>query len=592
MRAGSEINSIYVQHVKGIKEASISCRIIPNTPSFLVAPNGSGKSSLAKAFDSLNRDRLRLDDADFYDGEAWDDSCLILGFDDNTSLRADGLTNEICKALDVSVIHSELYANMTNRRVGNRVLGSTKISIQSITLYSKIPTDISLEYSIRDQRRQYAGVMRKRFLNLKPLFDTPQFLEKIVESANSFNSTEGERYSAWINEYFKDVEMAAHNVGSMPAVELIERVKPLKDIVDVLNQFEDFSDDSWRYANALQVNRFIEEKRKDIRQHLDYLRYKEAKKDINELLDAVNSSRHSVKARESGGSLVVDFPDWGTASNGELDLMQFAAALAKARASLERESCLLVIDEVFDYLDDANLAVAQYYLSEMMKQFKASRRNLYLLILTHLDPDFMGSYRFKTKHKSYFGTFDKPKIAGFMRALLVDRYRCQKESPNIYDEVSDKYLHYSPDASASASTTEYLEGKGIPSELLQPELFRKAMTRELQLYLKEKDYDVAKVCCGLRIAVEQFAVEHLPTTLSAGFFACHGTDKRLHYAIDSGADVPEVMFLLGVIYNACMHLSQGSGQEYSIARQLSNKGIKAMISSVVKHLEKQEQQLT
>lgn len=49
--------------------------------------------------------------------------------------------------------------------------------------------------------------------------------------------------------------------------------------------------------------------------------------------------------------------------------------LSRARAKLgEKEKSLLIIDEVFDYLDDANLLVAQHFLLELMKQFEDAER--------------------------------------------------------------------------------------------------------------------------------------------------------------------------------------------------------------------------
>lgn len=70
----------------------------------------------------------------------------------------------------------------------------------------------------------------------------------------------------------------------------------------------------------------------------------------------------------------------------------------------QKEKSLLLIDEVFGYLDDANLLVAQHFLLEMMKQFKASGKSLYVVILTHLDPGLFKSYRFKSFHVSYIGS--------------------------------------------------------------------------------------------------------------------------------------------------------------------------------------------
>ena len=72
------MTSIAVKHVKGIDRLNVNCNFYPNRPNFLVAPNGSGKSSLAVAFSSLNSRRLKLDDSERYQGEDWEDSSLQL----------------------------------------------------------------------------------------------------------------------------------------------------------------------------------------------------------------------------------------------------------------------------------------------------------------------------------------------------------------------------------------------------------------------------------------------------------------------------------------------------------------------------------
>ncbi len=49
------IKSIHIKNVRGLGDRKIELNMIPNKPSLLVAPNGSGKSSFAFAFQWLNR---------------------------------------------------------------------------------------------------------------------------------------------------------------------------------------------------------------------------------------------------------------------------------------------------------------------------------------------------------------------------------------------------------------------------------------------------------------------------------------------------------------------------------------------------------
>ena len=143
----TKITGISCTHVKGIEHLDIKCEFYPNKPNFLVAPNGSGKSSLATAFSSLNAQRLRLSGSDRYNGEDWDDSSVSLTFEDGSSYCANLDSNEIAKAMDVQVIRSGLYANMTNRRAGPRILSQTKMNIQQCVLYEKVPKAANLGYS-------------------------------------------------------------------------------------------------------------------------------------------------------------------------------------------------------------------------------------------------------------------------------------------------------------------------------------------------------------------------------------------------------------------------------------------------------------
>lgn len=39
---------------------------------------------------------------------------------------------------------------------------------------------------------------------------------------------------------------------------------------------------------------------------------------------------------------------------------------------------ILIIDEVFDYLDDANLMAVQYYITQMIKEFK-DKKGIFIL---------------------------------------------------------------------------------------------------------------------------------------------------------------------------------------------------------------------
>lgn len=56
-------------------------------------------------------------------------------------------------------------------------------------------------------------------------------------------------------------------------------------------------------------------------------------------------------------------------SNGQRDILTFISRLMECHYK-ESKACILVIDEFFDYLDDANLVAFQYYISTLIDSYR------------------------------------------------------------------------------------------------------------------------------------------------------------------------------------------------------------------------------
>ena len=98
----------------------------------------------------------------------------------------------------------------------------------------------------------------------------------------------------------------------------------------------------------------------------------------------------------------------------------FLAMLQQARNSLTKPNNILIIDEIFDYLDDANLIAAQYYLTEFINEIKTKKYNIFPIILSHLNPYYFKSYAFKDM-KVYYLNPHKPMYSSKMEKLLAIR---------------------------------------------------------------------------------------------------------------------------------------------------------------------------
>src|SRR5690606_37040219 len=110
------------------------------------------------------------------------------------------------------------------------------------------------------------------------------------------------------------------------------------------------------------------------------------KESFEDIIKAFGATWKDVKPVTRKGSLVVAFPPAIHISNGQRDSLCFAAELRKIERSISSRDIILVIDEVFDYLDDANLVAVQYYITRLIKKIREKQRIVYPLIFTHLNP--------------------------------------------------------------------------------------------------------------------------------------------------------------------------------------------------------------
>lgn len=252
----------------------------------------------------------------------------------------------------------------------------------------------------------------------------------------------------------------------------------------------------------------------------------------------------------------------------------------RARAKLgEKEKSLLIIDEVFDYLDDANLLVVQHFLLELMKRFKDAGKSIHVVILTHLDSSQFKSFRFKEFHASYISPVENGAEKGCLHKILVDRRRCQKEQQHIYEAVPSHYLHFSDCQAVSEDVRAYAAQQMIGNAPKEPASFRNEMESKLGDYFSEKPFSSSEVCCGIRIAVERLCFEALTSKEAKQEYSetKKGTEGRLRYAETHGVEVPETFHLLGSIYNSCMRLSNTPGELEIAQRQLGNNNVRHMI---------------
>src|SRR5690606_11966797 len=120
-------------------------------PNLLVASNGFGKSSLAAAFHSLNRERLNLSKDHLHRDDGSLDPLLRLRCtnDDGATLalEATKTSNQLNTYFDIAVINNQLIPKAKKLKISGTLIVSASIEIAPIVLVSNIPTKAKFSYS-------------------------------------------------------------------------------------------------------------------------------------------------------------------------------------------------------------------------------------------------------------------------------------------------------------------------------------------------------------------------------------------------------------------------------------------------------------
>jgi hypothetical protein len=160
------IKKLVIENVKGIGSKEFDFEIHPNKPTFFVAPNGYGKTSIATAFDSLKRSRIELQDEQRYQNNA-DALPLIKILDEaGNEYLANSEKNTISDMFSICVINSQLKTKATTRNIGGHSISSSSLVVNPIVLYKTIPNKCEFIYSFTEMKEEFGCSAGKLLINL------------------------------------------------------------------------------------------------------------------------------------------------------------------------------------------------------------------------------------------------------------------------------------------------------------------------------------------------------------------------------------------------------------------------------------------
>lgn len=579
-----KIKSIEITNIKGIGNRSFNLDLIPNKPHILVAPNGFGKSSFAIAFKSLKKGRIDLEDNHYYLRKESNRPILELEIDEDGSLNqliADDTQNTILDKFDVFVINSQVIAKASLRKISGKTVAKSSLEIEPTVLISTIPEKKEFGYNYAGTKKKF-GAVGKILPDISELLSNSSFLhdlenEIILEKFGQLKiSKEINRIESEIKSQNGTVEEIKTwiQVNKITELQGIEELNKLAVLIKRLNNTIKNEIDS--FLAAFQIIEIYKNSNSDFKKSVKYIHYFALKNDFTQMLHAFNTTRLKIKPIENKQKgLIVEWPKAYEISNGERDILSFVILLMKARNTFKKKNCILIIDEIFDYLDDANLISLQYFITNLIEDMKKEGKNFFPILMTHLDPVYFRHFCFN-KHKMKISYLKN--VASTANPNLLKLVRKRGED-SIKTQLDKHYFHFHP---IDIDLTTEFTALNLDTVYAQSNNFHRKIQQEVTKYLNNQtDFCPLAICFGIRVKIESLIYDKINLGEDKqSFLDEHGTSKKLDFCETLGIDILESFYLLGIIYNDPLHWNDWSDIVLPLAIKLENLVIKKLIRDI------------
>ena len=594
-----EITEISIKNIKGFGEPTQNIKL-DNSIKFgkvnlLVAPNGWGKSSLTAAFEGLKKTILDIpkDNKPFKDDTL--DSSISLAID-NEVYTADSEKNEIDNIISCDVIHCDTYPVVETRKIRDFSSSKGYIGVKAIQV-CKVPKKYNLVYSITKERNSF-GANKKVLKNLDELLKSENFLELFSDDA--FLALERISSSKTFVRLFDAAKTIVNKINEseekLKKIDFTEAFEPL-----LKNQHYSFLKETFGhnlsdlefFALFYQLlSLFKNNKKSGITNYLKNIRYKKLKEELNKNIEQINTTWKTIKCTEHDGYLFVEFPNADLISNGQRDILTFTVHLQVYKSKLKAgKKYLLLIDEVFDYLDDANILAVQYYLTDLLRY--SDNIDLCLCLFTHLDPKYFRTYTFNQKIINVCYLKDvQAKSSEFMKTFIAFRQSIgpKKKDANIdlYNKLSKYCFHYHLDLPNFKADIIPYHRSNLKENWCEGDSLFIYLTGELNKYLADShEYDPYAVSLAIRIGTEKKVYEQLSNDEDKNLFMnvhCNGTKDKIEFAEEKNLIIPDAYYILCLIHGESDHIEYDENHkkfnEKPVIYKLNNPVVKHMVAKL------------
>lgn len=558
------LKSIKIKNVKGKNEFDLTLENLhPNMINLLVAPNGFGKSTIVQTFNSLKPKSLALKNDDLYQGNPANKPELEVKFigDNANTYIANNVKNDLSSEYDIKVINSLVVAKSSYSTAG------ANLKIEPIIIYKRIPDKVDVGYNASDIMNSIS--CEKRILkNISSFFNSIENLNVILNIKDALLNCSNQVHSIKaINDFLSKIPTvgtsnAIKDAITADSVKLLISKKCINIVYTAISDCSYFSTFNktdialsmiqiikWYKINYSKAHNFL-------KNLIEYEKYKINKENINERLKCFNTTGREIKARKEGTKLIVKFVDANKMSNGERDVLVFLTELFCYSIGMKKNKGILLVDEVFDYLDGSNLVAAQYFLAKFIEEQRKNGNLIYPLIFTHLDPNVFRNYYFK-KMKTHYLLDNSCDAKGSDIVKVIQK----RKSGDDNDFASRYLLHYNPENINISDEIRKICGATFPSTTFGFKNF--AYKEVIDKYLSGLPYNPILVLVGIRIKVEEIVYNQLPENKKKEFIEIHKTNSKLNLA-SQYTDVSEVFYILQPVYNDSLHLNDDQGDDAKI----------------------------
>lgn len=479
------ISKITIKNVKGKEYWSYKFDgLCPNKVNLFVATNGFGKSTITTAFKAVSNGTMKLGKNDYYKGNENNNPSMEIEYtndDISYKVTSDKQKGEISRAFYIHVINNPVYAKPTGKNMGGIASHSAELFIRDIPI-SAIPDKCKLAYSVRKMR----SLLGSSSPNMEAFFTDEKGLEFIIANKHDINKCCNQMKASKI---VSEITSDSYNIVVLKQCDVLSKL--LDKIANTFNL-----DEGLAVKYLVQILYVVEDQGiEKVQKAYKWIEYDNRMQLLNKRIDYFNTTGLNLRCSKCRDKTSLSFGRADRMSNGERDVLSFVASLLVFESKLSDKPSILIIDEVFDYLDGANLLAVQYYLSKIIESARRSGNVVFPIVMTHLDPQVFKSYCLKRMAIHYLDHRSSIDLNDNVVQLLFLRTTLRQNNDNNTEMLEKNMLHYNPN--------NWTIPKNFLSQLptdfwTDSQSFKEYINKEMEKYLNEENYNALAVVIALR----------------------------------------------------------------------------------------------